>query len=36
MFNRPYLKEMAKARIKSVWGVAVLVALVGMLLTGSL
>lgn len=35
MFNRPYLKEMAKARIKSVWGVAVLVALVGMLLTGS-
>lgn len=35
MFNRPYLKEMAKARIKAVWGVAVLVALVGMLLTGS-
>lgn len=35
MFNRTYLKNLAKARIKSVWGVAVLVALVGMLLAGS-
>lgn len=35
MFNRAYLKNVAKARIKSLWGVAVLVALVGMLLAGS-
>ncbi len=36
MFDRAYLKEIAKNRIKAAWGVAVLVALVGMLLAGSL
>ena len=36
MFNRGYWKDLAKRRIQAAWGVAVLVALVGMLLGGSL
>ena len=36
MFNRSYLKTLAKSRVKSAWGIAVAVALIGMLLCGGL